>query len=178
MAPAQVVYSSSTTSANPQPSDRASFPGSLFADLKFFILQRCPTRSAFINQIRLNGGQVVALEKQADYVVGDHVRRDSPPGSISYTFIEQSIRDGKLAKPEDHLAGTVERVVREAGSAARPARRRKVPFTAEDDRVLYRWVKECQAKGGRVLGNAIFIQLEEVVRAGCFIPFGRLRNWD
>ena len=168
MAPAQVVYNAS---ADPQSPEHSLFPGSLFAGIKFFILQRCPTRAAFVNQIRLNGGQVVPLEKQADYVIGDHVRRDSPPGSISYTFIEQSIRDGKLAKPEDHPAGSAERVVREAGSIARPARKGKVPFTAEDDRVLYTWVQECQAKGGRVLGNAIFIQLEELVRGGRFMIF-------
>ena len=171
MAPAQVVYSTSSASADPQISERSSssFPGSLFAGIKFFVLQRCPTRAAFVNQIRLNGGQVVPLEKQADYIIGDHVRRDSPPGSISYTFIEQSIRNGKLANPEDHPAGVSEKVVRETGSVARPARKGKVPFTAEDDRVLYTWVQECQAKGGKVLGNAIFIQLEEMVRIGHYI---------
>lgn len=177
MAPAQIIRNTSSAAAKPESLQHLSFPASLFEGFKFFILQRCPTRSAFINQIRINGGEVVPLEKQADYVIGDHVRRDSPPGSISYTFIEQSLRDGKLANPEDHPAGPTERTAREAGSVARPTRKTKVPFTVEDDRVLYKWVKECQNKGGRALGNAIFMQLENMVRMSTS-HFGRIKNWS
>ena len=175
MAPAQVIYNTSSTSENPETSQHLSFPGTLFEGIKFFILQRCPTRNAFVNQIRINGGEVVLLEKQADYVIGDHVRPDSPPGSVSYTFIEQSLRDGKLANPEDHPAGPTQRVVREAGSAARPTRKSKVQFTTEDDRILYTWVKECQNKGGRALGNAIFMQLEDMVRMS-YLHYGQMES--
>ena len=166
MSTAQIIYDTIGAITTNGP----TLPGTLFSNLKFFVLQRCPSRSTYISQICANGGETVPLEKQAHYIIGDHVRRDSPPGSISYTFIEQSLRDGKLADPADHPAGPAERVVRDVGSIIRPARKGKVPYSAEDDRVLYNWVKECQARGARISGNAIFIQLEDRVSMfNCYI---------
>ncbi|KAK2829862.1 hypothetical protein FQN49_007186 [Arthroderma sp. PD_2] len=41
-----------------------------------------------------------------------------------------------------------------------PTRRYREPYTAEDDRILYDWVKPIEQAGGRVSGNKIYQQLE------------------
>ena len=130
--------------------------GGLFTGLSFFLLQRLPMRSHFLGLIQSNGGRVVKLESQAEHIIADHTRPDCPPGSISYTFLEDAIRTGALPNPVDHAARVPTGVAREAGSGA-PAKATRTPFTAEDDRVLWNWVKRC---GGPVKGNEIYKQLE------------------
>ncbi|KAF2494699.1 hypothetical protein BU16DRAFT_45692 [Lophium mytilinum] len=148
----QVVYSDVVEGADLQ--------GQLFAGKKFFIAQRCPMRSSFVEQVKSNGGKVVPLEKFADYMIVDHMRKDIPAGSISYTFIEQSIRKGELEDPDDHIAGEPAGTVREIGSF-RPTKSGRIPFTAEDDRQLYNWIKSYERDGGAIMGNVIYKQLEE-----------------
>lgn len=133
--------------------------GNLFSGLNFFLIQRLPQRSVFIQRIEANGGRVVRLEKQADHVIADPYRKDSPPGSISYKFIDESIRHGELQDPTDHLAGPAQGAVREVGSGV-PGKGTRTPFTAEDDRVLWQWVQQRKAQGGLVKGNEIYKQLE------------------
>ncbi|KAF2802393.1 uncharacterized protein BDZ99DRAFT_527427 [Mytilinidion resinicola] len=148
----QVVYSDVAEGADLQ--------GQLFAGKKFFIAQRCPMRSSFVEQVKSNGGKVVPLEKLADYIIVDHMRKDIPAGSISYTFIEQSIRKGELQDPDDHVAGEPAGTVREIGSF-RPTKSGRIPFTAEDDRQLYNWIKSYERDGSAIMGNVIYKQLEE-----------------
>ncbi|KAF2279745.1 uncharacterized protein EI97DRAFT_430763 [Westerdykella ornata] len=138
----------------------ANIKGSLFAGKKFWVSQRIPQRTSFLERIRSNGGEVVLLEKKADYMIADHFRKDCPPGSISYTFIEESIKSGALADPEDHRAGPPLGTAREAGSMVRPTKSSRAPYTTEDDRILYNWVKEYERQGGAVSGNEIYKQLE------------------
>ena len=81
----------------------ADLDGQLFAGIKFWVAMRVPTRNHYLNLIRSNGGQVVPLEKNADHLIADHFRKDCPPGSISYTFIDASIKMGEVADPGQHL---------------------------------------------------------------------------
>ena len=138
--------------------------GQLFDGLKFWVAQRCPMRSSFIDKVKSNGGQIVPLEKQADYLIVDHVRNDIPPGGISYEFIEQSIRKGKRENPENYRAGPPVGTVRDIGSFI-PAKNSRVPYTAEDDRQLYNWVKDHERKSGAISGNEIYKRLETEVWA-------------
>lgn len=133
--------------------------GQLFDGLKFWISQQCPMRSSFIDKVKSNGGQIVRLEKQADYLIVDHVRKNVPPGGISYEFIEQSIRKGERENPENYRAGPPEGTVRDIGSSI-SAKNSRVPYTAEDDRQLYNWVKDHERKRGAISGNEIYKQLE------------------
>jgi hypothetical protein len=143
--------------------DGADVRGTLFEGKKFFLTQRLPQRSRFVDLVKSNGGTVVILEKKADYVIADHFRRDCPPGSISYTFIEQSVKDGELADPEQHLAGPATGTLRAAGSTM-PAKGTRTPYTPEDDRLLYKWVKDHERGGtGLANGNEIYKQLEKKV---------------
>ncbi|KAF1912102.1 hypothetical protein BDU57DRAFT_78918 [Ampelomyces quisqualis] len=134
--------------------------GQLFAGKSFWVAQRVPSRNRLLDDIRANGGEVVALEKKADYKIADHFRKDCPPGSISYQFIEKSIREGQLRDPKDHPAGPPIGEAREPGALHRPTKSGRAAYTAEEDKILYKWVRECEANGGQASGNEIYKQLE------------------
>lgn len=138
--------------------------GQLFAGKKFWVAQRVPLRNQLLDNITANGGEVVKLEKKADYLIADHFRpRLCPPGSISYTFIEKSIKDGQLHDPQDHVAGPPAGEAREPGAVDRPAKGVRTAYTAEDDNVLYKWVHDCIAQDMLPDGNVMYKDLEKVV---------------
>lgn len=153
MATAQptVVYTSLTANQ--------TIIGQLFAGKKFWIGQRTPQRSVYVRKVRSNGGEVVPLEKNADYLIYDHLKNDGPPGAISYEFIDDSIRRGVLADPDDFLVGPARGKVRDVGSS-RPTKPTRTSFSTEDDAILWIWVRNCEAKGSSVGGNEIYKQLE------------------
>lgn len=135
--------------------------GHLFAGKKFWVAQRMPQRNRLLDEIKANGGEVVALEKRADYMIADHFRKDCPAGSISYEFVTKSIREGRLRDAQDHRAGPPLGEAREPGAINRPAKGGRTPYTPEEDRLLYRWVRDCLKNGtGTASGNEIYKQLE------------------
>lgn len=138
--------------------DSADVQGSVFADLKFFIVQRVPQRSHYISLVETNGGRIVKLEAQADYLIADHLRHDAPAGSLSYRFIEESIKQGKI--PEDDsrfLAGrrkSANPVTTTVASSSKKSTR--TPFTDDDDKLLYKWVHRADEQGLATQGNTIY----------------------
>ncbi|KAL1591294.1 hypothetical protein WHR41_00020 [Cladosporium halotolerans] len=137
--------------------------GGLFAGKGFFLVQRMPMRSSYIDTVKANGGRVVRVELQADYIIADHLRNDCPPTSLSYTFIDAAVRGGALPDPNEHRAGPAPGVVREIGSTVVPQRNTRTPYTAQDDRDLWNWVQRCQKLGVQgVKGNEMYKQLEAV----------------
>ncbi|KAH7119736.1 hypothetical protein B0J11DRAFT_570176 [Dendryphion nanum] len=141
--------------------DDTNISGELFAGKRFWLAQRIPLRNRFKAEIEANGGQVIALEKNADYCIADHCRRDCPPGSISYTFIDQSLKDGEIADPQDHPAGPPVGSVRPPGSVSQAPKSGRVAYTAEEDRILYKWVRDHEKIGGAVAGNELYKQLQQ-----------------
>ncbi|GAB1741998.1 hypothetical protein NU219Hw_g7394t1 [Hortaea werneckii] len=133
--------------------------GGLFEGLSFFLVQRLPSRSHFVDTIKANGGRVVKLEQQADYVIADHVRKDCPPGSISYTLIDSAIRNGAVPDPEEHRAGPPVGSIRDVASSV-PGKQTRRAFTDEDDKILWQWVQKAEERGGSVKGNDIYKHLE------------------
>lgn len=109
-----------------------------------------------------NGGKLVHLEKQANFVIADHARKNAPPGSVSWKWIEQSLKTGALEDVKKYPAGPSERQIREVGSAI-PPRRGRTPFTSEDDRILMEWVAEAERSGASIKGNEIYKELEKLV---------------
>ncbi|KAF2026597.1 hypothetical protein EK21DRAFT_103128 [Setomelanomma holmii] len=134
--------------------------GQLFAGKKFWVAQRVPSRNRLLDDIKANGGEIVMLEKKSDYRIADHFRKDCPPGSISYEFVEKSIQEGRIRDPEDHLAGPAFGEAREPGAINRPAKGGRAAYTPEEDRILYKWVRDCEQTGGLASGNEIYKQLE------------------
>jgi hypothetical protein len=137
--------------------------GSLFEGKQFWIAQRVPGRKELENVIAANGGTVVKLEKQADYMIADHFRKDCPPGSISYTFVRESVAKGELQDPDKHPAGPRVGTAREVGSSSRPSKSTRTPYTTEEDRILYKWAKTAEQSGIPVGGNELYKQLEAQV---------------
>lgn len=96
-------------------------------------------------------------------MIADHARKHNPAGSISWRFIEESVKNGQLEDLENHLAGPVTYTAREVGSGG-PTRQGRTPFTAEDDRILMDWVVKGERAGISAKGNELYKQLEEKVR--------------
>ncbi|KAK3659718.1 hypothetical protein LTR56_001081 [Elasticomyces elasticus] len=135
--------------------------GKLFDGLAFFLVQQLPTRASYIAKVQANGGRVVKLEKQADYIIADHFKLGCPPGSFSYTFIDAAIKAGALPDPEDHPAGPPLGALREVGSVGVPGKQTRTPFTAADDKELWEYVEKARSDGGMVKGNDIYKHLEK-----------------
>ncbi len=102
------------------------------------------------------------LEKFADLIIADHARKDAPRGSVSWKFIEASIKAGEIQNSDEYKIAQAT-VSRPVGSTA-PTRATRVPFTAEDDRALINWVLRHERQGASLKGNAIYEQLAEEVR--------------
>ncbi|TGO85409.1 hypothetical protein BPOR_0398g00030 [Botrytis porri] len=112
--------------------------GVLFERMKFFILQRVPMRSRWVEIIRSNGGEVEKIEKNAEIIIAD-----------------ASAKAGKLVDMEEYRCGAPERTF------AQPAKSTRTPFTPEDDRILTQWVLEGERLGRSTKGNQLYIELAE-----------------
>lgn len=137
--------------------------GALFEDKKFWVAQRVPHRAALLGLIKANGGSIALLEKQADWIIADHFRKDCPPGSISYDFVHKSIAKAEILDPNDFPAGPRIGTARDPGSIARPAKGTRAAFTPDEDRILYKWAKAAQTSGVAISGNELYKKLEEKV---------------
>ncbi|KAF4547657.1 Hypothetical protein D9617_38g090970 [Elsinoe fawcettii] len=136
----------------------------VFSDKAFFILQRVPSRSTYIERIEHNGGRLVKLEAQADYVIADHLRKDAPYGSQSYKFVDDAITTGEIPDLEKHKIGgatsTAPASSRPVGGLSAPVKGTRTPFSTADDHELWNWVKRHEAIGAAVRGNEIYKELE------------------
>ncbi|CAG7564965.1 unnamed protein product [Fusarium equiseti] len=115
--------------------------GTIFKDVKFWMAQRVPQRSRWIDLIKQNGGVVVHLEKQADMLIADHARakKDAPHGSYSWQFIDDSVKNGIIQLKDRYLIGPPPNAPRPVGSG-QPTKSTRTPFTPEDDARIARWV--------------------------------------
>ena len=125
-----------------------------------------------------NGGVVTKTEKPADIIIADHARKDSPAGSVSWKWIDESAKTGRLLDLEKYRCAPVVGTVRIPGAGpSLPTRAGRVPFTAEDDRILMDWVGRAEQKGIATKGNELYKQLaEKVVKPSNF--HGYLTNAD
>lgn len=136
----------------------------MFQGKKFFLLQRVPSRTSFIDLIKHHGGQYVTFEESADYVIADHLRKDAPPGSVSYKFIEEANKTGSLPDVENYRIGRAGAVTASASapvSTARWSKSTRTKFTPQDDEILRQWITS--HAGYAVRGNELYIELAENV---------------
>ncbi|KAI1380107.1 TRF2-interacting telomeric protein/Rap1 C terminal domain-containing protein [Hypoxylon crocopeplum] len=142
---------------------KAPHRNGIFKDKKFWVGQRVPMRHTYIQNIQNNYGQVVPLEKNADYLIFDHVRKDAPSGSLSYKFIEDSIKAGALQNPEEYLCIPTSRQSKvgesRPPSSAGTKKTTRTRFTAEDDSILFGWIAKKERLGEPVSGNTIYKEL-------------------
>ncbi|RSL43588.1 hypothetical protein CEP54_015031 [Fusarium duplospermum] len=133
--------------------------GNIFKDVKFWVAQRVPLRSTWVDHIKQNGGLVVPLEKQADMLIADHKRLDAPPGSYSWKFIEDSVKNGIIQIKDKYRIGPDPDVPRPVG-ARHGAKTTRTPFTKDDDANLAKWVLSRRSQQQQ--GNAIYQEYEAV----------------
>ena len=102
---------------------------------------------------------MVKLEKQADMLIADHVKRNGavpPPGSYSWQWIEYSVKNGFLQPKDDYR---IEGAPVRAAGASVPAKGKRVKFTKEDDEILAKFVLNHERQGNATKGNVIFEDL-------------------
>ncbi|KAL8905048.1 MAG: hypothetical protein Q9207_002863 [Kuettlingeria erythrocarpa] len=78
----------------------------------------------------------------------------------SYTYIENSVRNGTLEDLEKHAAGPPIGTLRQVGSTIQLPKSSRTKFTSDDDRILVNWVVGMEQSGGATSGNKIYKQLE------------------
>ncbi|KAE8360655.1 TRF2-interacting telomeric protein/Rap1 C terminal domain-containing protein [Aspergillus caelatus] len=110
-------------------------PVLLFQGKQFWLSHNIPQRSRFKDLIQQYGGVVRLHEKDADIKLVDHARKNLPPGTYSYRYVEWSVRNGKLEELEDHRAGPS--AARPVGATNIPTRSCPTPYTLEDDQWLW-----------------------------------------
>ena len=136
--------------------------GTLFQGQKMWFSATVPQRKWLVANVEAYGGEVVPLEKQADILIVDHKRKNPPPGTHSYQYVELSIRKGLLENLNDHVVGGTSRADRPVGSITMAPKGGRNPYTEADDQFLWNWVKPLEEAGGATAGNSIYQQLEAV----------------
>ncbi len=121
-----------------------------------------------------NGGTVVPLEKDANIRIADHIRKDAPPGSYSWRYIDKCVHDGERVNLAHYIIGRPEGTSRAVGSSE-PAKATRTRFTTADDEILTKWVLEREKIGEPIKGNKIYEELEAEVWPP--LPFRANRSW-
>ncbi|RPB13530.1 hypothetical protein P167DRAFT_564405 [Morchella conica CCBAS932] len=126
--------------------------GGLFQGKRFWLSARVPMRKRFTEQIKVNGGNVVLSEKDADILIVDHLRDHTGDTAFSYKFIEKSIENKKLEDLDDHK---VVPMGKKKTSKASGLKGRNT-FTKEDDDILF---KKLASVDSGYQGNKIYQEL-------------------
>lgn len=106
------------------------------------------------------------LEKNADMLIADHIRKDVPSGSYSWKYITDSVENGFAQLEDRYLIGPDPSISRPAGTSA-PTKTTRTPFTDADDAALAKWVLSQDAD--YTGGNKLYMALEKAVRKVCFL---------
>ena len=140
--------------------------GKLFEGQSFWFSSAVPQRKWLIENAIANGATIVPLEKQADVLIVDHTRKNAPVGTHSYTYIEQSIRNGTLDDLANHVVGPTKSTDRPVGSMTTASKGSRSKFTEAEDQLLWNFVKPYENAGGATGGNEIYKQLEDAHGTG------------
>lgn len=105
---------------------------------------------------------MVKLEKQADMLIADHIKRKGaapPADSYSWQWIDYSVKNGFLQPRDDYRIEGVPA----AGTSAPVKGKQRVKFTKEDDDILAKFVLNHERQGNATRGNVIFEDLHKQV---------------
>ena len=95
-------------------------------------------------------------------MIADHMQKKNIiPNSYSYTFIDQSVRNGRIENKEDHLVQPPTEKLRSGVHINGSARTTRTPFTQADDECLKRFMVKNRHRPR--LGNVIFVELAALV---------------
>lgn len=161
------------------------YEGTLFNGLKFYIHSQVPLRQSFVEKLKVhpifpsnnqltiltpssqsNGGKVVELESKADVLIGDPMRpKKAPMSSISYKYIEDCVREGKLLNIESPKYRVHIQPQRRPGVSSNGGKKTRNAFTPEEDTVLVKWVVQQRNAGYATKGNVIYERLLDKLNA-------------
>ncbi|KAJ5387781.1 hypothetical protein N7509_010322 [Penicillium cosmopolitanum] len=131
----------------------------IFQGQRFWLSREVPQRSRFKDLITKHGGVVVLMEKDADVMLVDHIKKNIPTGCHSYKYVEESIRKGQVADLDAHRAGSSR--PRAMGASNIPKQGTKSVYTLEDDQLLYDFLYPFeQEENAPIHGNKIYQLLE------------------
>jgi hypothetical protein len=84
-------------------------------------------------------------------LIADYVRKDIPPGSYSWRFIEDSVNNGIIQLKDRYLIGRHHDEPRPVGSG-QLSRSTRTKFSAEDDAKIAKWALDhpTEQKGNRI----------------------------
>lgn len=107
------------------------------------------------------GATLVALEKQADICIVDDARKNQHTNDdyYSYKFIDVSVKANALENLQDYRISPKPATERPVGSVTTAAKRRRNPFTKQDDQILREWLDPIRRVDGYWRGNEIYKQL-------------------
>ncbi|PLB41251.1 putative transcription factor Rap1 [Aspergillus candidus] len=130
----------------------------LFKGTQFWLSHNVPQRARFKELITNNGGILRLYEKDADIRLVDHLRKNLPPDTHSYKFVEDSVKQGKMQDLRKYEAGPS--APRPVGATNIPSRSHKRAYTIEDDQILWDWLQPYEEqKTAPVSGNMIYQDL-------------------
>ena len=132
----------------------------LFAGQKLWFSHAIPQRKWLIENARLNGAVIVDRDADADVRLVDHAKKNNAPGTHSYRYVEQSIRNSALEDLAPHAVGASSYASRPVGSTITAPKSGRTSYTPEDDQYLWNWMMPFMDRGGAWKGNEIFKQLE------------------
>lgn len=85
-------------------------------------------------------------------LIADHARKDCPPRSVSWKYINDCVAAGELVNIEDYRIQQPQPPTRGNGT--------RVPFTKLDEQILVTWVRNA---GAKTSGNEIYKDLAKMV---------------
>ncbi|PWY78282.1 hypothetical protein BO70DRAFT_317087 [Aspergillus heteromorphus CBS 117.55] len=130
----------------------------LFQGKQFWLSHNIPQRNRFKELIQNNGGIIRLQEKDADIKLVDHLKRNLPSDTYSYKFVEASLAKGELRNLDDYRAGPS--APRPVGATYIPTRGHKVPYTLQDDQLLWDWMEPFERDPrASIKGNKIYQEL-------------------
>ena len=105
---------------------------------------------------------MLPLEKHADFLIADHaLPKIAPLGSISWKFIEDSVKNSELEDPDFHRIGRNPDVPRAVGSIE-SSKKTRTRFTHTDDALLTEWVLHNDSRNAE-RGNLLYQQFGNLV---------------
>jgi hypothetical protein len=90
-------------------------------------------------------------------LIADPARKDTPPGSVSWKYITDSVKEGRIVDIDEYRISRANNP-RPVGSS-KPSKGTRTPFSREDDELLVNWIRQHTHHGG----NKIYQDLEEKV---------------
>lgn len=109
-----------------------------------------------------HGGILTTDINTANVRIADPIKKagkSAPEDSVSYEFIERSVKNGTL---EDVESYRITGLIRNPAAASRSSRGKRVPFTTADDQILANWLAKMELKGEPLAGNKIYQELAEI----------------